>query len=207
VKRFAFLMLVMSSALAGCRGQPSDKQPLHLFPDMDYQPKYQAQESSALPNWKDRLAMREPVEGTVAREQLREDDGYFTGMVGKEYLAKVPVKVDETLIRRGQERYNIYCAPCHDRSGSGQGMVVKRGYPTATNLTAERVRMHMPDGQIYTTISRGIRQMPAYRVEIPVPDRWAIVAWVRVLQQSQHASLADVPETEREKIKPEVPNQ
>ena len=187
-------------ALGACRGQPSHKQPIHLVPDMDWQPKFSPEEETPL--FEDGRTMRPIPAGTVAQGQLFEDEGFHTGMVGPKYLAKAPVPVDDKVIRRGRDRFNIYCSPCHDRSGSGQGMVVKRGYPLPINLTSERV-LTMPDGQVFSTISHGIRNMPGYRKQIPVEDRWAIVAWVRVLGRSQNAKLDDVPVDKKDQIEAE----
>jgi mono/diheme cytochrome c family protein len=189
--------LVLLALLAACRGQPSTEQPIHLVPDMDWQPKYKAEQASSL--WRDGRAMRPVVDGTVAQGQLRSDEGMNTGKVGDLYLAKAPVAVDESVVRRGQQRFNIYCSPCHDRTGSGQGMVVKRGYPPPVNLTSDRV-LNMPDGQIFWTMTNGVRNMPSYRKQVPVEDRWAIVSWVRVLGRSQHGALADVPDDQKNKI-------
>lgn len=194
MKRF----LVAAALFAGaCRGQPSEKEPIHVFDDMDWQPKFQAEESSKL--WTDGRAMRPLVEGTVAQGHLREDEGYETGMVGAQYLAKAPIAVDEKVLRRGQDRFNIFCAPCHDRTGAGQGMAVKHGFPPPVNLASERV-LGMPDGQIFWTITNGVRNMPSYRKQIPVADRWAIASWVRVIGRSQHADLADVPDDQKNRI-------
>jgi hypothetical protein len=119
---------------------------------------------------------------------------------------KIPERVEVTkkLIDRGEQRFNIYCSPCHDRTGSGHGIVWQRGYNIQpTNLTDD-TRLLRTDGELFETISYGRPNMPQYRVQIPVADRWAIVAWIRVLQQSQHASIEDVPETMRNKIEPEL---
>ncbi|HSN97179.1 MAG TPA: cytochrome c [Candidatus Nanopelagicales bacterium] len=185
--------------LAGCRGQPSEKQPLHLVGDMDWQPKLQAQEASSL--FEDGRGMRPLVPGTVAQGHLAEDDAFHRGMVDGKHVARAPVKVDEALLRRGQDRFNIYCTPCHDKTGSGRGLVIQRGYPPPVDLSSDRV-LTMPDGQIYDTITNGVRNMPAYRKQIPVEDRWAITAWVRVLQHSQHGKVDDVPAAEKGNILP-----
>jgi mono/diheme cytochrome c family protein len=194
VKRAWIAALVVAGA---CRGLPSDKQPLHLVPDMDWQPKLSPEE--AAPLWADGRAMRPLVDGVVARGHLDEDQGLATGMVGDRYVARAPIAVDAKVIHRGQDRFNIYCTPCHDRTGAGQGLVVKRGYPPPVNLTSDRV-LGMPDGQVFATITSGVRNMPAYRKQIPIEDRWAIVTWVRVLGRSQHAALADVPDEQKTKI-------
>jgi mono/diheme cytochrome c family protein len=211
VKKLALLALAGSALLGACRGQPSDKEPWHLSADqdwlmgnMDWQPKYQPEKASPL--WEDGRAMRPLVPGVVAQGHLQEDEGYFTGKVGDKYLAVAPVEMNEKLLKRGQERFGIYCTPCHDKTGSGHGMVIQHGYPTPVKLTDDRVR-GMPDGQIFWTITNGVRNMPYYRKQIPVEDRWAIVAWVRVLGRSQHATMDDVPDQQRDKIEQEVPGQ
>ena len=183
--------------LAGCRGQESPAPPVHLVGDMDWQPKLQAGEAS--PAFADGRAMRPSVPGTVARGALAEDDGYHRGKEGDAFVARSPVELDAALVRRGQERFNVFCAPCHDKTGGGEGMVVKRGYPPPIDLASERVR-GMPDGEVFDVITHGVRNMPAYRKQVPVEDRWAIVAWVRVLQRSQRARLRDVPLAERDRI-------
>jgi mono/diheme cytochrome c family protein len=135
--------------------------------------------------------MRQPVEGTVAREteldpevaegRLPDDSGYVL-TVPKPAIDRAGGM--QGLVTRGQERFNIYCAPCHDKTGSGKGMVVKHGMLAPPSFHQDRIR-HMPDGQMFATISNGIRNMPAYGIAVPVEDRWAIVSYVRALQLSQ----------------------
>jgi mono/diheme cytochrome c family protein len=191
------LALTAAAIVAGCRGETSADPPIHFIGDMDWQPKYQANQASPL--FEDGRAMRPLVEGTVAQGELREDDAMYRGKTGDAYVATVPVPVDEALLARGQDRFNIYCTPCHDKSGSGHGMAVKRGYPIPLDLASDRVR-GLPDGQIFDVITNGVRNMPSYRKQIPVADRWAIVTWVRVLGRSQHATIDDVPGEQRGKI-------
>jgi mono/diheme cytochrome c family protein len=199
IRRVIFTVALSTLALAGCRGQPSSKQPIHLAPDMDWQPKFSPEEETPL--WEDGRTMRPLVEGTVAQGQLRDDEGFYEGTAGgpNKYVAKAPIAVDERTLRHGRERFNIYCTPCHDQTGSGQGLVVKRGYPPPVGLTTDRV-VNMPDGQIFWTMTHGVRNMPAYRKQVPVEDRWAIVSWIRVLQRSQNGTLADVPEEKKSQI-------
>jgi mono/diheme cytochrome c family protein len=198
-----FLLAVV--LVTGCRGSISDKPPIHLVPDMDWQKKFQALEAADIvrPNGRPLFAegrvMRPLVAGTVPVGELREDDAYFRGVVGDKYVARAPVNVDEKLISRGQERFQIYCTPCHDATGSGNGMAVQRGYPKPVDLNSERVRT-MADGQVFDTISVGKGNMPPYRKQIPVEDRWAIVTWLRVLQRSQSAKIDDVPAEQRDQV-------
>ncbi|MEW5853017.1 MAG: cytochrome c [Myxococcota bacterium] len=182
--------LALLAAAVGCRGQVSSAPPVHIIPDMDYQPRFQDQEANAF--FADGRAMRPQIPGTVASGYLKEDDAFYRGKQGDAFLALAPIEVTEATLRRGQERFNIFCAPCHDRSGSGKGMVVQRGFPPPLDLAGDRVR-GLPDGEIFHVISNGVRNMPAYGAQITEADRWAIVTWVRVLGRSQHASINDVP--------------
>lgn len=207
MRRAAFLLLAM--AMVGCRGSKSEDPPVHLFGDMDWQQKYQWGEASPL--FEDGRAMRPLVDGVIPIGHLDEDDGYYRGkQANGEFISRVTdlrvnneaMKVDEKLIRRGEERFNIYCAPCHDQTGGGRGMVVQRGFPPPVDLSSDRVRT-MPDGQLFDTITQGVRNMPSYRKQVTVPDRWAIVTWVRVIGRSQHASKDDVPADKQGSIEPE----
>jgi mono/diheme cytochrome c family protein len=199
VRRAILIGLVVVAA--GCRGATSEDPPIHLIGDMDWQQKYLPEQASPL--FPDGRAMRPLVEGTVAQGQLREDDAYWRGkQQDGTFLANVPIEVDEATIRRGEDRFNIYCTPCHDKTGSGHGMVVKRGYPLPIDLTSDRVRT-MPDGEIFNVITNGVRNMPSYKKQIPVEDRWKIVTWVRTLGHSQHGSVGDVPPEMRGKIESE----
>ena len=180
------------------RGKPSEDPPVHINPNMDSQQKYEAQEESQF--FKDGLTMRPPVAGTVARGDLREDDAYYRGRNSDgSLIVKMPVEITMDLLKRGQERYNIYCAPCHDQTGSGKGIVVKKGFLPPPSLYLDRLR-ESPDGHFYDVISNGIRNMPSYKHQIPISDRWAIVAYVRALQRSQNAKTEDVPEELRENL-------
>ena len=138
--------------------------------------------------------MRVPVEGTLPREAYQGDEAIATGVLadGSAYALTIPEAVIAQggglgkLARRGQERFDIYCAPCHGRTGDGQGMVARSpgGFPPLPSLTDARVDQ-LPDGQLYATIANGVRNMPSYGAQIPVADRWAIVAYVRALELSQ----------------------
>ncbi len=174
--KYAAVILALI-ALAGCsRHSP----PVQVFPDMKQQPKYMPQAGSAF--FADGREYRPPVPGTVARGHL--NDGAAP--------AANPLPFTRQTLERGQERFNIYCAPCHDRLGTGQGIVAQRATWPAINLTEARI-VQMPDAQIYDTISHGKRTMPAYRFQIDEHDRWAIVAYVRALQRAASGTLSDVP--------------
>jgi mono/diheme cytochrome c family protein len=178
--------------LAACRGRTSTEPPIIPFRGMHEMPRYDAQEPSAY--FPDGRAMRPPVEGTVAQEMeidiqvaegLNDDDTYVMTIPSVVIERAGPNRLED-LIARGRSRFDIYCSPCHGYTGDGNGMVTQRAtaidnpFPAA-NLHEDRIR-HMPDGQLFATISNGVRTMPAYRAQIPVQDRWAIVAYVRALQ-------------------------
>lgn len=175
----------------------SEQPRIHIVPDMDNQPKYKAQ--SRNPLFADRRAMRPPVEGAVARGAALGNPALTSGKIGDDWVEGVPLTVDAELIQRGRERYDIYCSPCHGLAGAGDGMVAKRAdqlmegtWTPPTSFHTDLIRQR-PVGHIFNTISNGIRNMPAYGPQIPVEDRWAVVAYVRALQRSQNATVDDVP--------------
>jgi mono/diheme cytochrome c family protein len=164
---------------------------------MHDQPKYQPLEQSAF--FVDQQASRSPVPGTVARGQLNEDTLLYTGKIDGADATLFPFRIDETVLARGQERFNIYCSPCHSRTGSGDGMVVRRGYRRPAPFADERLRQ-APLGHFFDVITNGFGAMPDYAAQIPPADRWAIIAYVRALQLSAHALLADVPAARRSEL-------
>jgi mono/diheme cytochrome c family protein len=171
---------------------------VHIIQDMDNQPKVKAQ--SRLMLFADRRGMRPPVEGTVARGAAIGDPALTLGRTeGETWIETNPVPVTMPLLERGQQRYEIYCSPCHGLSGYGDGMVAQRAdqlqegtWTPPTSFHTDLVR-DRPAGHLFNTISNGIRNMPSYGSQIPVDDRWAIVAYVRALQRSQNATIDDVP--------------
>lgn len=183
--------------VAGCRGERSEKPPIHFNPNMDSQPRYDPQAMSKL--FEDRRTMRTPDEHAVARGHLYEDEAYAYGKEGDKWVVKAPVPMTEATLHRGQERFNIYCTPCHDKTGGGNGIVIQRGagaFPKPTDFHGDYAHK-LTDGQIYHAIAEGVRNMPSYGAQIPIADRWAIVGYVRALQLSQAASLDDVPNDKR----------
>jgi len=193
LKHAAFLLaLSIGSGLMGCyQGMPSKQPPIHINPNMDDQPKYQTQAESKF--FANGQAMRMPVAGTIARGSLHDDVVYFTGKDAKGMLVKTaPVAPTFELLKRGQDRFNIYCSPCHGRMGDGTGMVVKRGMFPPPTYHQERIR-NIEDGHIFDVITNGIRNMPSYKSQVPVADRWAIVNYIRALQRSQNAPAKDLP--------------
>ncbi len=171
---------------------------VHIIPDMDNQPKVKAQ--SRLMLFADRRGMRPPVPGTVARGAVIGDSALLLGKTdGDAWVETSPVPVTMPVLERGRQRYEIYCSPCHGLAGYGDGMVAQRAdqlqegtWTPPTSFHTELVRAR-PAGHLFNTISNGIRNMPSYGSQIPVDDRWAIVAYVRALQRSQNATIDDVP--------------
>lgn len=181
------LLLVPALLSLGCvRGCKSSMPPIHLNPNMDNQEKALAQTESAF--FYDGMTMRWPVPGTVARGGLREDVAFYTGKDAEgQYLTTIPLEVDAALLARGEERYAIYCLPCHDRRGLGQGILYEYGsVPTASFHDAQRLAY--PDGQIFDVITNGLGLMQGYKYPVPPSDRWAIVAHVNRLQEDRLAS-------------------
>ena len=164
---------------------------------MHDQPKYQPLERSTF--FDDQRASRPLVPGTVARGHLEADVAFYQGTSDAGMLQELPIPVTHTLLERGQERFNIYCSPCHDRTGIGFGMIVQRGFKRPPSLHDQRLR-DVPVGYLFQVIGNGFGVMPSYAAQVPAPDRWAIVAYIRALQLSQAASLADVPAGERQKL-------
>jgi mono/diheme cytochrome c family protein len=162
--------------------------------DMHDAPRYEAYEKSDF--FADQRAMRPQLEGTVARGQLYEDAALHTGKAGATFVATYPVPLTHDMVKRGKQRFEIYCTPCHGLLGRGDGVVVRRGYKAPPTFHQDRVRKQAP-GYFFDVITNGFGTMPDYSKQITVPDRWAIVAYVRALQLSQNASLTDVPENLR----------
>lgn len=195
-----FLALAVLT-LAGCsRGRTTDKPPVHLNPNMDTQQKYKPFRSSTF--FADGSTMRTPLPGTVAQGELRDDLALYTGKnEDGTYASTNPLPVTKDFLNRGQERFNIYCAPCHSQVGDGKGIIVDYKYPIPpTSVHEERIRQ-AEDGYLFEIISKGVRNMPAYDHQIPVNDRWAIVSYVRALQRSQHASIGDIPSELKSTVK------
>ncbi len=186
--------------LAGCaRERPSSKPPIHLNPNMDTQPKYKAQAESKF--FDNGAAMQTPIEGTVAMGRFRDGDAFYSGKDEKgNFVKNVPMTVSMSSLMEGQERYDIFCSPCHSRVGDGKGIMIKRGYVPPPTFHDDRIR-NMPDGQLYDVITNGVRNMPSYRHQIPPDDRWKIVLYLRALQRSRNATIKDVPVELRDKIK------
>ena len=158
---------------------------------MHDQPRYEPLESSQF--FADGKSARDPVPGTVARGSLREDRAYFTGMVDDStFTAELPFVLTREILERGQERYGIFCSVCHDAVGMGRGMVVRRGYKQPSSFHIDRLREERA-GYFFDVITQGFATMPGYAAQIPVADRWAIVAYLRALQLSQRLPVGEMP--------------
>lgn len=194
--------LVPFAAFAAARERKSEHTRFHAIWDMDFQPKFKAQRENTL--FDDNRAMRLPEPGTVAVGYLRDDDHMYRGRVNGAWATTYPadIPVSEETIKLGQEQFGIYCAPCHGLAGEGDGMVHKRaetlgqGWVPPSNLHQEYLRLQ-PVGELFNTITNGIRNMPAYGAQIDPDERWAIVMYVRALQRSRASGLGDLTDAER----------
>jgi hypothetical protein len=162
--------------------------------DMHDQPKYIPLRESTFFN--DSRSARPLVAGTVARGQLRDDVLLYTGKVNGTDSTVLPFPVDAGVMARGRERFEIFCSPCHGRTGQGDGMVVQRGFRPPPTLHQDRLR-DAPVGHFFDVISNGFGAMPDYASQVKVTDRWAIIAYIRALQLAEHASLSEIPPDRR----------
>jgi hypothetical protein len=165
--------------------------------DMHVQPKYLPYEPTDF--FGDGRSERQPVPGTVARGQLRLDELMFTGRENGVVMDKFPFPITKADLDRGRERYNVYCTPCHDYSGTGRGMIVQRGFPQPPSYHIQRLR-DAPAGHFYEVITNGFGAMYSYAARVEPADRWRIAAYIRVLQLSRNATIQDVPESARQNL-------
>jgi mono/diheme cytochrome c family protein len=165
--------------------------------DMHDQPKIKAYREADF--FGDRRGMRPIPEGTVARGHLDDDELLYTGKVNGQFVDEFPFPVTRAVLERGRQRFNIYCSPCHGRTGLGNGMVVQRGYRRPPSFHEERIRA-LAAGNFVDVMTNGFGAMPDYRAQVAPPDRWAIVAYIRALQLSEHATVADVPANRRSEL-------
>ena len=177
---------VFATTFSGCRR------------DMQDQPKYLPLQASAF--FVDGRSARPIPPNTIARGHLNDNDAFHTGADNGQFLNTIPLPVTRAMLERGQQRYNIYCSPCHGELGDGNGMIAKRGFKIPANLHNDRLRQ-APPGYLFQVISNGYGAMPDYSNQIPhVEDRWGIVAYIRALQLSRNATAADMPPEERSKL-------
>ncbi|MEA3188816.1 MAG: hypothetical protein QOD99_2646 [Chthoniobacter sp.] len=217
---FFVLAVITVVAVAGFRGTHSTKTPIEIIPDMDRQPRFDPQHESAFFN--DGRAARRPVEGTVPLGYVLQNayystggsnnkfakapgafsdapDYFNTGKIGDAYGDGLPLEASMELMQRGRERFTVNCAICHGATGAGNGIVSQYGLVGVANFQDARLRA-MPDGQIFNTITNGKNTMGAYGSNVTVEDRWAIIAYIRALQQMQNSKVADVPENLRAQL-------
>lgn len=178
----AVAVLAMSVALGACRQ------------DMHDAPRYEALEAS--PFFGNGSSARNLVANTVPRGYLRQDELLYTGKVGGQFATTFPMAVTADVMARGQERFNVFCAPCHGRTGVGNGMIVQRGFRQPPSYGEQRLR-DAPAGYFFDVMTNGFGAMQDYAAQVPVADRWAIVAYIRALQLSMNATVADVPADRR----------
>jgi mono/diheme cytochrome c family protein len=183
--RRVFAAAAIVAVSAGCRQ------------DMHDAPRYDPLESS--PVFAKGASALPLQEGTIARGELRADEHLHTGKVGADHATTFPFAITRADLDRGQERYDIYCAPCHSKTGDGNGMVVQRGYRQAATFHIERLRS-VPVGYFFDVMTKGYGAMPDYAAQIVPEDRWRIAAYLRVLQLSQHATTGDVPAAELQRL-------
>lgn len=182
ILRTSFLALAII-LMIGCRGDHSTKPPIHLNPNMDSQDKFKAQ--SVNPFFADSSAMRLPVEGTIAQNKPFRDSKYNSGKDINGNSIDNPELLTAELINRGEERFNIYCVVCHGTEGDGKGNITKYKYPIPPTSFHQDWLIEKKDGHYFDVITNGIRTMPSYKHQIPVKDRWAIISYVRKLQESK----------------------
>ena len=179
-------------AITGCRQ------------DMQNQPKFYPQRGTTF--YADGRSARTQVPGTVARSQGVINDYFHTGFIDGKVGDGLPVPLSMDLLRRGQERYNVYCTPCHSRVGNGMGMIVQRGYYPAASFHSERLRQ-APLGHFFQVMTNGLGAMPDYAAQLTPQDRWAVVAYIRALQLSQNATEAEVADGHRTAALPDIAEQ
>ncbi len=184
-RKFPWVLVALSMTVVACRQ------------DMHDQPRYEPNSPSAF--FANGTSVQPLVEGVVPRSAVLGDPVLQTGKLDGEPSSDNPLDVDLELLRRGRERYDIFCSPCHGNVGDGDGMIVQRGYRKPPSLHEERLRQ-VPDGYLYDVIANGYGVMPAYRAQVPVRDRWAMVAYVRALQLSQHAGVDALSPAERARV-------
>jgi mono/diheme cytochrome c family protein len=181
-KSFTLALLAAAALAAGCRQ------------DMHDAPRYETFEASS--TFADGRSSRTPPAGTVARGWERDDEALYTGKIAGVPVDEFPFPIGHDELARGQQRFNIYCTPCHGRLGDGNGMVVQRGLRQAASYHQDRLRQEK-NGYFFDVITNGFGAMQGYAEQIPVRDRWLIVAYVRTLQLAEHASVNDVPADRR----------
>jgi len=168
---------------------------------MHDQPKFRGLRANSF--FSDGRSARPVIEDTVHRDGLRDDEALYTGKAGGQFVDALPLPLDRPLLVRGHERFDVFCAPCHGRLGDGRGMVVRRGLSQPPSFHIDRLKS-VQVGYLFDVITNGFGRMQDYSAQVPVRDRWAIVAYLRALQLSQDATISDVPPEERAKLDQEA---
>lgn len=198
-RQFSLFILALMVLVIGCQGRPSSKPPIHIVPNMDNQPRFNAQSKNDF--FENNSSMRMPVPGTVARGFLREDDALYRGRnEDSSFIDYNPIELNATNLQRGKERYNIYCVACHGGVGDGRSVMAEKGFPPPASYHTDLMRNQL-EGYYFDVITNGIRNMPAHGKQISVEDRWKIIHYLRALQLSQYATIDAVPSSERSKLK------
>lgn len=194
---FAFIVFA-GLAILGFRGGITTRQPIEVHPDMDRQPRYQAQGESEF--FSDGRADRLPPEGTVGRGNLQEDDHLYRGVdADGEFAEGFPGIVTREMMQRGQERFRISCAPCHGATGDGEGITSNYGMAVIADLHIDRIQ-EMPEGELFEVITNGRGLMGPYGGEVSPEDRWNIIAYLRALQRTRQGTVEDVPADQRAEL-------
>ncbi|HEU5071825.1 MAG TPA: cytochrome c [Verrucomicrobiae bacterium] len=204
------IVIVLGMAVAGKRGSLSRRPPIEVFPDMDRQLKLRPMQPdgffangiSSQPHIAGTIPRGEPIQTAAGPVFPYEDSPVNTGRIPgtTNFVPVNPLVVDAALMKRGRERFTIYCSPCHGQLADGNGVTRKYGMAAVANLHDKRI-VEMPDGEIFNTITHGKNLMQPYGPQVDVRDRWAIIAYVRALQLSQLGTIDDVPEAERASLK------
>jgi hypothetical protein len=217
--RWVFLGIGLLTAallsVLGHRGTISVRRPIVFLADMNVQPRYNAQAAS--PFFRDGRAMRTPPDGTVPfgggdyesdagsprlnPNFLQADSRYYRGKDGDDWVTRIPMEVNLTLLKRGKERYEIYCTTCHGSTGTGKGLMTEYGLAGVPSIS-DQLHGLMPVGEYFDVITNGKGRMMPLAAQIKVPDRWAIVAYTRALMRSQSSTWDDVPPVMRGELKP-----
>ncbi len=202
------LALLPPLGIALVRFAPKSQPRIHLVTDMDHQPKYLPQQYSPL--FEDTRAMRPPLPGTIAADAAIDNTHYQLGQVDGKPANTIPITITAQAMQRGRERYDIFCATCHGLAGDGDGITSQLAFEREEPKWVKPLSFYnksvvdQPVGQLFQTISDGVRKMPGYKSQIPVEDRWAIVLYVRALQKSRNATIEDVPEELRKHLQTET---
>ncbi len=183
--RSLVLLVLLTGAAFGCRQDMHDQPVLEEYEASDF--------------FADGRGDRMPIEGTVARGSWSADEAFSTGLVGDAFVTELPVAPTQEFLERGRDRYDIFCSPCHDRAGTGRGMIVRRGFKQPTSFHHPRLRAQ-PVGYFFDVMSRGFGEMSSYAPLVKAEDRWAIAAYVRALQLSQRVVLAELEPSARAAI-------